>query len=107
MQLNGSADRGFGRHWTLQAAPPGARLHTHPGGPGKSLVELLRLAGIPPWRRPALPVLVIDGVSRALGPDWLDHEFRAWLERNNAELIWHQRPATLLPCAYTREAPGP
>ncbi|MFU8876869.1 MAG: tRNA lysidine(34) synthetase TilS [Wenzhouxiangellaceae bacterium] len=105
--LRKAGGQDFGRHWRLQSAPGGVRLRTDPGGPSRSVVELLRLAGIPPWRRQAVPVLVIDGIARAVGPDWLDHEFRGWLDDHDAALVWQQRPATLLPCPQSPETSNP
>ncbi len=98
MILVGEHDQDFGQNWSLCSAPPGTPIRTHPSRPRRPVAELLREAGIPPWRRAAVPLLVVDGEPRALGTEWLDHAFRDWLKRHNAHLLWHNRPATLLPC---------
>ncbi|MDR2625078.1 MAG: tRNA lysidine(34) synthetase TilS [Zoogloeaceae bacterium] len=41
----------------LRPRQGGERLQTHPGGPHRTLKNLLREAGIPPWERPRLPLI--------------------------------------------------
>lgn len=88
----------FGRRWHISHLPPGARLRRRPDGPSQRVSELLRRAGLPPWRRRALPALFVDDVLRAVASDWLDHEFAEWLSASGGRLSWRGRPRTLLPC---------
>jgi tRNA(Ile)-lysidine synthase len=46
---------------TLGVRHGGERLRLHPGGPHRSLKNLLQEQGIPPWRRDRLPLLWCDG----------------------------------------------
>jgi len=85
--------------WSIGPLLPGARLRTHPTGPSHKVTELLRLAGIPPWRRAAMPALYIDDTLSAVSADWLDHRLARWLTRHGCRLQWRQRPSALLPCA--------
>lgn len=88
----------FGRRWRIAQLPAGARLRRRPDGPSQRVSELLRCAGLPPWRRRALPALFVDDVLRAVATDWLDYEFADWLAASGGRLHWHGRPSTLLPC---------
>jgi len=109
-------------HWSLTwdfaaplAPPGGGRLEIH-GAPldgnvelgpvrdGERIVcrgqhrrihELLRAAGIPPWRRRQVPVLRADGRVCAVGDLAVDDAFRARLSAAGAVLRWC-RPAALL-----------
>ena len=86
-------------HWSIGPLQPGARLRLRSDGPSRRVTELLREAGIPPWRRAAMPALYIDGTLRAVSADWLEHGFASWLTERGCRLEWRQRPAALLPCA--------
>ena len=46
---------------TLDVRRGGERLRLHPGGPHRSLKNLLQEAAIPPWQRARLPLLYRDG----------------------------------------------
>jgi tRNA(Ile)-lysidine synthase len=46
---------------TLGVRQGGERLRLHPGGPHRSLKNLLQERGMPPWRRDRLPLLWCDG----------------------------------------------
>ncbi len=45
----------------------GERLRLHPARPARSLKNLYQEAGIPPWERPLLPVVWVDGVLAWVG----------------------------------------
>jgi tRNA(Ile)-lysidine synthase len=93
----GVARREFGRHWQLAAPRPGARLRLHTDGPEKAVSELMREAGVPPWRRHEYPALSIDGRLCAVSVEWMDSAFAERLAQCNSHLEWQQRPASLLP----------
>jgi tRNA(Ile)-lysidine synthase len=95
--LQGPRPRGLDGAWQLGPAPAGARLRPREGGRGRRVGELLREAGIPPWRRPALPALTIDGRLAAVATDWLDAAFSRQLSAAGARLEWRGRPRALLP----------
>ncbi|MHB1352813.1 MAG: tRNA lysidine(34) synthetase TilS [Thiobacillus sp.] len=46
---------------TLDVRRGGERLRLHPGGPHRSLKNLLQEAAVPPWQRARLPLLYWDG----------------------------------------------
>jgi tRNA(Ile)-lysidine synthase len=46
---------------TLGVRQGGERLRLHPGGPHRSLKNLLQEQAIPPWQRARLPLLWCDG----------------------------------------------
>ncbi|MDR0672081.1 MAG: tRNA lysidine(34) synthetase TilS [Zoogloeaceae bacterium] len=46
-----------GKPLTLRPRQGGEKLQLHPRGPRRTLKNLLREAGIPPWERPCLPLL--------------------------------------------------
>jgi len=82
----------------VQSTPPAAALRSNPNRPAARITELMRQAGIPPWRRPWMPALLADsGQPLALGPDWLDVGFAEALKARGTQLAWHDRPITLLP----------
>lgn len=87
----------LGKFWQLAAAPKGARLQLHKNGPARSVNELMREAGIPPWRRHEIPTLSIDDRLCAAGTDWMDSEFADQLKLSGSRLEWQQRPTTLIP----------
>jgi len=76
---------------TVGAIRAGDRMSLHPGGPTKRVAEVLRAAGVPPWRRHRLPVLRVAGRVAAVGGRWRDP---AWL---GSAPHWHDPPAGLLP----------
>ncbi|MBL39670.1 MAG: tRNA lysidine(34) synthetase TilS [Xanthomonadales bacterium] len=94
---SGVARGEIGRHWHLSNPPRGARLRLHADGPAREVSELMREAGIPPWRRHAYPALSIDGRLCAVGVDWMDARFAERLARSGSRLEWRQRPTALLP----------
>lgn len=87
----------IGRHWQLAAPPRGARLRRHADGPEKEVSELMREAGVPPWRRHAYPALSIDDTLCAVGVEWMDAGFAERLAESGSRLDWQRRPASLLP----------
>jgi tRNA(Ile)-lysidine synthase len=84
--------------WSLGPLEPGARLRLRAEGPSRKVTDLLREAGIPPWRRPAMPALYIDEALCAVSADWVDHRLAGWLTEHGSRLRWRRRPAALLPC---------
>lgn len=96
LEWRGGARSAFGARWRLGPPPEGARLKIAGDRPRQRVAELMRTAGIPPWRRHAFPALEIDGRLCAIGADWLDCEFSEQLENNGCRLEWHDRPAGLL-----------
>jgi len=91
-------ERAFGSQWRIGPPVDGEKLRTHGRRPRRTIAELLRSGGIPPWRRNAMPCLRIDGRLQAVGPDWLDVDFANWLARHFIELTWQDRPDALKPC---------
>src|SRR6056297_13944 len=94
---SGLARGKIGKHWQLAAPPRGARLQLHSDGPEKELSELMRAAGVPPWRRHAYPALSINGRLCAVGVEWMDTSFAERLEQSGSRLEWQHRPAALIP----------
>lgn len=97
--LSGTVPRNFVGEYILGPAPAGARLRLETDRPSRSVNELMREAGIPPWRRPALPALMLSERLLAVGPDWLDARFAQSLRSTGARLEWRGRPRGLLPSA--------
>ncbi|MEX2500211.1 MAG: tRNA lysidine(34) synthetase TilS [Wenzhouxiangellaceae bacterium] len=93
----GETRSAIGKRWEIGAPEPGAQLRLHPERPQQQVRELMREAGIPPWRRHAYPALSIDGRLCAVGLEWLDWRFAERMEQHDSRLEWHQRPAALLP----------
>ncbi|MCA1780392.1 MAG: tRNA lysidine(34) synthetase TilS, partial [Xanthomonadaceae bacterium] len=91
-------EHAFGRHWRIGPPANGERLRTHSRRPRRTIAELLRHDGIPPWRRDAMPCLRIDGRLQAVGPDWLSVDLADWLARQGIKLTWQDRPDALKPC---------
>jgi tRNA(Ile)-lysidine synthase len=83
--------------WHVGPAPPGARLRLRPGGHRRRAADLMREAGMPPWRRHALPALCVGGELVALGPDWIDADWARSVAPGEAPLAWRARPRGLLP----------
>lgn len=71
-----------GRHGGERLTLPGRR-HSH------ALKHLLQDAGLPPWHRAALPLLVAaDGELLAAGDRILSARMQAWLTASGARLRW-------------------
>lgn len=74
--------------WRVRARRPGDRIRPRPEGPSRTLKQLFQAAAVPPWMRPAIPVLEWDGEPVAVG-DWkYGHRLRAWLRENDVEYRW-------------------
>ena len=86
-----------GRKWAVMATRPGMKLRIHANGPRRRVSELMRTAGVPPWRRSRFPALHVDGRLCAIGADWLDAEFQAIMSAHGNALTWRGRPPSLLP----------
>nr|WP_277347526.1 tRNA lysidine(34) synthetase TilS [Wenzhouxiangella sp. XN79A] len=78
---------------TAGAFRAGDRMRLRPDGPTQRVAELLRMAGVPPWRRHRLPVLRVAGRVAAVGGRWHDPS------RLAAAPDWHAAPAGLVPYA--------
>ncbi|MBY6205359.1 tRNA lysidine(34) synthetase TilS [Halomonas denitrificans] len=83
----------------IGALDPGERLRLHQGGPRRKAAELLREAGLPPWRRHRVPALRVDGRLRALGTRWQDPMLV------DAGLSWTGVPDDLLPYVHRGSMP--
>ena len=94
---SGDDRRTLGRKWEISATRPGLKLRLHANGPRRRITELMRAAGMPPWRRSRFPALYIDGKLCAIGTDWLDTEFETMMAAHGASLTWQRRPTSLLP----------
>lgn len=77
---------------TVGSLRPGDRLAVHAGGPRRRATELLREAGLPPWRRLRVPALHAGDRLVALGTRWFDSDWSA-----SNQLAWTDPPAELLP----------
>lgn len=94
---SGGARDALAREWKLTAVRPGMKLQLHANGPRRRVGELMRTAGLPPWRRHRMPALHLDGRLCAVGTEWLDFEFARQLDHHAGVLRWQGRPAALLP----------
>jgi tRNA(Ile)-lysidine synthase len=75
--------------WPLKVRPrSGGERIAGAGGHSQAVKELLRSAGIPPWLRDRVPLLVRGEEVLAVG-DWqLAPELRAWLDAAGLQLRW-------------------
>ena len=72
----------------VRARAAGDAMRLPASGHRRSVKELLRSSGIPPWSRAGVPILVRDGNPLAVG-DWaVSPELSQWLERHDARLAW-------------------
>jgi tRNA(Ile)-lysidine synthase len=77
---------------SLRLARAGERLRL-PGRRGHSALKTLcQAAGIPPWLRPRLPVLLYDGRVAAIADRWVAAEFAAQSGERGWRLRWHNPP---------------
>lgn len=95
LHWRGGERKRLGRTWTVTGPRPGDRLALHPAGPRRRVKDLAREAGIPPWRRPLLPCLRVDGRLVAIGDELLDPEFSRALESNGSRLEWRRAAAAV------------
>lgn len=92
LRVGGTQDSWPRGRWRVGSGRPGEAIRL-PGRDHHSPVkELLRVAGVPPWRRRGWPRIYFDGRLLALAPKWLDAEFAGLLECLAAELRWDIRP---------------
>ena len=69
-------------------------LRTEPQRPTRSLQRVFADLGVPPWQRPAVPLLLdADGRVLAVADLAYDAGFDAWLRSREARLLWRP-PAT-------------
>ena len=74
--------------WEVDARRDGEKIRLRAGGKRRTLKELLRLSGFPPWMRSSIPVLYWDGEAVAIG-DWIMAErMKSWLDLNHLEYRW-------------------
>lgn len=86
---------GPGPAWRVASRSGGERYRNRPGGPHRAVKDLLREAGVPPWLRPAVPLLLESGQVIAVG-DWLlAEELRQRLRAHDATLHWRPRDPVL------------
>jgi tRNA(Ile)-lysidine synthase len=79
----------------LRPRAPGDRLRIRPGGPSKALKSWLSTSPLPPWLRPALPLLCRDGTVVALGDVVVDETLDSQLKACGARLRWTPADAGL------------
>jgi len=87
----------LGREWVLSPTRRAMKLRPHVNSPRRRVAELMREAGVPPWRRYRFPALHLDGKLCAIGADWFDGEFAKRMSEFRGTLKWRRRPASLLP----------
>jgi tRNA(Ile)-lysidine synthase len=66
-----------GRSVTVSFRHGGERLRLHSGGPHRQLKHLLAEAGVPPWLRDRIPLLLVDGALVAVGDLFVDADWAA------------------------------
>lgn len=60
-----------------------------PGRKGShSLKKLFQEAGVPPWHRPNIPLVFVDGQLAIVGDKWFGSEFYQQVGANNIQLEW-------------------
>lgn len=102
MGISGLAGEPPPGRWQIRSGQAGetirlpGRFHRH------RVRELLREAGVPPWRRDQLPRVWHDDRLVAVSDRWLDADFSAWLESVRARLVW-ERPACRSDASRPRE----
>jgi len=79
-------------HWpagiSVNSRVEGERIQVHPGGQHRSIKDLYREAGIPPWLRPSIPLLHRDGATLAAGDMVISPELNEWLNRSQSSFRW-------------------
>lgn len=70
----------------------GESLKPHPGRPRKRLKDLCQEAGIVPWMRDRLPLVVVGDRLAAVGDLWIDAGFAAGAGRPALKPVWTGRP---------------
>jgi tRNA(Ile)-lysidine synthase len=74
----------------LSVAPRrgGEKIHFSKANLHRSVKSILQEASVPPWLRPSVPLLLLDGEPAALA-DWaIGSRLLAWLEDHGAVLTW-------------------
>ena len=75
--------------WQIDSRQEGNRIQLTAGGSRSKLKELFRQSGIPPWLRPAIPVLYWQGEAVAVG-DWIiADKMNNWLSTHKLEYRWY------------------
>lgn len=97
LALSGPRPRFGDARWEVTSPRAGDRIQPAANRPTQRLPELLREAGVPPWKRRSVPCVRIDGVLHAAGDRWRTPEFRDALKRVDSTLRWHGPVAELLP----------
>jgi tRNA(Ile)-lysidine synthase len=70
----------------------GESLKPHPDRPRKRLKDLCQEAGIVPWMRDRLPIVVVGDRVAAVGDLWIDAAFAAGPGRPALKPVWTGRP---------------
>ena len=84
--LRVNPDKPPGAGWQIDSGRAGDQLRVN--SLSRSVSELMRRAGIPPWRRSHWPRLRIDDQLVAVGDRWLDDRFDKTLKQQSASLDW-------------------
>jgi tRNA(Ile)-lysidine synthase len=56
----------------------------------RELRDLFQQGGVPPWRRPRMPLLWLNRELVAVGPRWISEQGRRLLEEAGAGLLWNE-----------------
>jgi tRNA(Ile)-lysidine synthase len=81
--------------WLVRSRKEGDRIRLLPNGPSHKVKQFFQSAFVPPWLRPAIPVLEWEGEPVALG-DWvIGHRLQQWLFENDIQYQWRPTDAVL------------
>ena len=72
----------------VKARLGGERIRAGLGRHHKDVKDILREAGIPPWLRPAVPLLYTQETMLAVGDLVISAQLDKWLKKNHAHLCW-------------------
>lgn len=70
----------------------GESLKPHPGRPRKRLTDLCQEAGVVPWMRDRLPLVIVGDRLAAVGDLWIDAAFAAGAGQPALKPVWTGRP---------------
>ena len=70
----------------------GESLRPHPARPRKRLKQLCQEAGIVPWMRERLPLLIAGSRLVAVGDLWIDSELAVAKGKPALKPVWSGRP---------------
>ncbi|MEJ2383433.1 MAG: tRNA lysidine(34) synthetase TilS [Xanthomonadales bacterium] len=81
--------------WTVGPRRVGARFRQTVDGPSRTLKHCFQACGVPPWLRPAVPVLYWDDEPVALGDGLVSDRLRRWLDAHEVALSWRPNEPVL------------